>query len=135
MKLVVDSSAILSILLAEPDSDEILVAINGNDCAISAGNYLETAIVVDATKDPVAIRKFDALIKEAGIEILSVDPKQVQVARAAYRDYGKGTEHRAKLNFGDVFAYALATTTRRKLLCKGDDFRHTDIAIVELESS
>ena len=96
---------------------------------MSAGNYLETAIVVDSTKDPVAIRKFDALIKEAGIEILSVDPKQVQVARAAYRDYGKGTEHRAKSNFGDVFAYALATTTRRKLLCKGDDFRHTDIAL------
>lgn len=135
MKLVVDSSAILSILFAEPDSDEILVAINDNNCAMSAGNYLETAIVVDATKDPVAIRKFDALIKEAGIEILSIDPKQVQVARAAYRDYGKGTEHRAKLNFGDVFAYALATTTRRKLLCKGDDFRHTDVAIVELERS
>lgn len=135
MKVVVDSSAILSILFAEPDSDEILVAISSNDCAMSAGNYLETAIVVDATKDPVAIRKFDALIKEAGIEILSVDPKQVQIARAAYRDYGKGTKHRAKLNFGDVFAYALATTTRRKLLCKGNDFRYTDIAILDLTSS
>lgn len=135
MKVVVDSSAILSILFAEPDSDEMLVAINNNNCAMSAANYLETAIVVDATKDPVAIRKFDALMKETGIEILSVDPKQVQVAREAYRDYGKGAEHRAKLNFGDVFAYALATTTRRKLLCKGDDFRHTDIAILDLTSS
>ena len=132
MKVVVDSSAILSILFAEPDSDEILVAINNNECAMSAGNYLETAIVVDSTKDPIVIRKFNAFIKEGGIEILSVDLKQVDVARAAYRDYGKGTKHRAKLNYGDVFAYALATITRRKLLCKGDDFRHTDIAIFDL---
>ena len=132
MKVVVDSSAILSILFAEPDSDEILIAINNNECAISAGNYLETAIVVDSMKDPVASRKFDAFIKASGLEIISVDPKQVEVARAAYRDYGKGTGHRAKLNFGDVFAYALAATTRRKLLCKGDDFRHTDITILDL---
>ena len=132
MKVVVDSSAILSILFAEPDSDEILIAINNNECAISAGNYLETAIVVDSTKDPVVSRKFDALIKASGIEILSVDPKQVEVARAAYRDYGKGSGHRAKLNFGDVFAYALAATTRRKLLCKDDDFCHTDITILDL---
>ena len=135
MKVVVDSSAILSILFSEPDSDEILMAINSNSCVMSAGNYLETSIVVDSTKYPVAIRKFDAFMKEAGIEILSVDPKQVQVARAAYRDYGKGSEHRAKLNFGDVFAYALAATTRRKLLCKGEDFRHTDIALLDLKSS
>lgn len=132
MKVIIDSSAILSILFAEPDSDEILIAINNNECAMSAGNYLETAIVVDSVKDPVATRKFDAFIKESGLEILSVDAKQVEVARAAYRDYGKGTGHQAKLNFGDVFAYALAATTKRKLLCKGDDFRHTDIAILDL---
>lgn len=132
MKVVVDSSAILSILFAEPDSDEILIAINNNECAISAGNYLETAIVVDSIKDPVASRKFNALIKASGLEIISVDQQQVEVARAAYRDYGKGIGHRAKLNFGDVFAYALAATTRRKLLCKGDDFRHTDITILDL---
>ena len=135
MKVVVDSSAILSILFSEPDSDEILMAINSNSCVMSAGNYLETSIVVDSTKDPVAIRKFNAFMKETSIEILSMDPKQVQVARAAYRDYGKGSEHRAKLNFGDVFAYALAATTRRKLLCKGEDFRHTDIALLDFKSS
>ncbi len=132
MKVIVDSSAILSILFAEPDSDEILIAINNNECAISAANYLETAIFIDSTKDPVATRKFDAFMKASGLEILPVDPKQVEVARAAYRDYGKGTRHQAKLNFGDVFAYALAATTRKKLLCKGDDFRHTDIAILDL---
>ena len=93
---------------------------------------METAIVVDSTKDPVAIRKFNALIKEGGIEILSVDSKQVDVARAAYRDYGKGTGHPARLNYGDVFAYALAATTRRKLICKGGDFLETDIVIFDL---
>ena len=134
MKVVVDSSAILSILLAEPDCDEILVAINSNSCAMSAGNYLETAIVVDSTRDPITIRKFDALIKEAGIEILPVDSKQVDVARAAYRDYGKGSGHPAGLNFGDVFAYALAATSRRKLMCKGDDFLETDISILDLKN-
>ena len=52
----------------------------------------------------------------------------------AYRDYGKGTGHPAKLNFGDVFAYALASTTNRELMCKGDDFIKTDIAIFNLEN-
>jgi ribonuclease VapC len=134
MKVVVDSSAILSILFAEPDSDDILVAISSNSCVISAGNYLETAIVVDSTRNPIAIRKFDALIKEAEIEILPVDLKQIEVARAAYRDYGKGSGHPAQLNFGDVFAYALTTTSRRKLICKGDDFVKTDIATFNLEN-
>lgn len=103
------SPSILSLLFAEPASDEILIAISNNDCAISAGNYLETAIVVDSVKGPVATRKFDAFIKESGLEILSVDAKQVGVARVAYR-----------------VVYALAATTKRKLLYKGDDFRHTD---------
>ena len=134
MKVVVDSSAILSILFAEPDSDDILVAISSYSCVISAGNYLETAIVVDSTKNPVVMRKFDALIKEAGIEIFPVDLKQVEVARAAYRDYGKGSGHPARLNFGDVFAYALTTTSRRKLICKGDDFSKTDLEIFNLEN-
>lgn len=111
------------------------MTISSNECSISAGNYLEIAIIVDSSKDPIAIRKFDALIKEGGIEILSVDQRQVEVARSAYRDYGKGSGHRAKLNYGDVFAYALAATTRRKLLCKGDVFCHTDIGILDIKSS
>ena len=135
MKVVVDSSAILSILLAESGSDEILTAISNNSCSMSVGNYLESAIVVDSTKDPVAIRKFDAFIKASGIEIIPIDFKQIEIARVAYRDYGKGTGHPAKLNFGDVFAYALASTTNRELICKGDDFIKTDIAILDLKNA
>ena len=134
MKVVVDSSAILSILLAESGSDEILTAISSNDCSMSVGNYLESAIIVDSTKDPVAMRKFDAFIKASGIEIIPIDFKQVEIARVAYRDYGKGTGHPARLNFGDVFAYALASATNRELMCKGDDFVKTDIAIFNLEN-
>ena len=135
MKVVVDSSAILSILFAEPDCDGILVAISSNDCSMSVGNYLETAIVVDSTKDPVAIRKFDAFMKASGIEIIPMDLKQIEIARVAYRDFGKGTGHPARLNFGDVFAYALASTTNRELICKGDDFIKTDISIFNINNS
>ena len=102
---------------------------------MSVANFLETAIVIDSTKDPVAIRKFDELIENAQIEIVPVDLKQANVARTAYRDFGKGSGHRAALNYGDVFAYALASTTRRKLLCKGDDFRFTDLQLQEIQTS
>lgn len=129
MKVIVDSSAIISVVFNEHDGLDILHAITNNQCAISAANYLEAAIVIDSTNDPVVIRKFDTFMKDSEIEVLSVDSKQAVVARAAYRDYGKGTGHPARLNYGDVFAYALATTTRRKLICKGGDFLETDIAI------
>ena len=132
MKVVIDSSAIISVVFNERDGLDILRAISNNECAISAANYLEAAIVIDSTNDPVVVRKFDSFMKDSAIEVLSVDSKQVDVARAAYRDYGKGTGHPARLNYGDVFAYALAATTGRKLICKGGDFLETDIAIFDL---
>ena len=131
MKVVVDSSAILAILFAESDRDEILKAICENECIMSVGNYLETSIVVDSTRDPYVIRKFDELMKDALIEIVPSDLRQVRLGREAYRDFGRGSGHLAKLNFGDMFAYALASTTKRKLLCKGTDFRRTNIAIFD----
>lgn len=135
MKVIIDSSAIISVVFNEHDGLNILRAISNNECVISAANYLEAAIIIDSTHDPVVVRKFNTFMKDSAIEVLSVDSKQVDVARAAYRDYGKGTGHPAKLNFGDVFAYALAATTRRKLICKGGDFLETDIAILDLKSS
>lgn len=134
LRVVVDSSALLAILFAESDAEEFLTAISQNECSMSVANFLETAIVIDSTRDPVAIRKFDELVESAEIEIVPVDLKQANLARAAYRDFGKGSGNRAALNYGDVFAYALATSTRRKLLCKGDDFRFTDLQLQEIES-
>ena len=94
---------------------------------VSAANFVEAAVIIDASRDPVASRRFDELIKEAQIIIEPVTELQPRIARDAYRDFGKGSGHPAKLNFGDCFAYALAKFTGEPLLFKGDDFAHTDI--------
>jgi ribonuclease VapC len=94
---------------------------------VSAANFVETALVIDGSRDPIASRRFDDLVKEARIVIEPVSEAHARIAREAYRDFGKGSGHPAKLNFGDCFAYALAKTTSEPLLFKGDDFIHTDI--------
>jgi len=86
------------------------------------------AVIIDASRDPVASRRFDDLIKEAQIIIEPVTEPQARIAREAYRDFGKGSSHPAKLNFGNCFAYALAKFAGEPLLFKGDDFAHTDIS-------
>lgn len=74
------------------------------------------------------------LVVAAAIEVAPLDAELARVARQAYRDYGRGSGHSARLNLGDCFAYALARTTGEPLLCTGDDFVHTDIRIVPLDS-
>jgi ribonuclease VapC len=96
-------------------------------CRISAANFVEAAIIVDAVRDPVASRRFDHLIAEAGLVIEAVAEAQARIARDACRDFGRGGGHPARLNFGDCFAYALARATGEPLLFKGGDFPHTDI--------
>jgi ribonuclease VapC len=86
--------------------------------------------VIDGSRDPIASRRFDELFKEASISVESVTLDQARIAREAYRDFGKGSGHLAKLNFGDCFAYALAKATGEPLLFEGDDFTHTDITSV-----
>jgi ribonuclease VapC len=116
------------VLRAEPDAEQFTRAIeNSTRSPLSAANFLETAIVIDLTGDPVASRRFDDFVKEAEIQIEPVTEHQAHLARAAYRDFGKGSKHRAKLNFGDCFAYALAKDKGEPLLFKGSDFRHTDV--------
>ena len=94
---------------------------------VSAANFVGAAVIIEASRDPVASRRFDDLIKEAHIIIEPVTEPQARIARDAYRDFGKGSSHPAKLNFGDCFAYALAKSTGEPLLFKGDEFAHTDI--------
>ena len=96
---------------------------------ISAANYLEAAIVVDANRNPLLSRRLDDLIVQTEILAEPVTLEQAKIARAAYRDFGRGSGHPAQLNFGDCFAYALAKSMREPLLFKGDDFSHTDVAI------
>lgn len=126
---VVDSSAVIAILRQEPDADIYLDALDqAEELRMSAANHLEAAIVIDSARDPVASRRFDQFIAEAGIRVEPLTPSQARIARDAYRDYGKGSGHKASLNFGDCLAYALAKETGEPLLFKGDDFSATDIA-------
>lgn len=126
--MIVDTSALIAILRDEPDA-----ALHANAIAnapvrrISAANYVETAVVIDASRDPIASRRFDDLLREAGIGIEPVTEAQARIAREAYRDFGRASGHHARLNFGDCFAYALAKAMNEPLLFKGDDFTHTDV--------
>jgi len=134
--VIIDTSALVAILRAEPDAPVYAAAIAAHPTRrISAVTFVETAIVVDGSRDPVASRKLDDLIREAGIRIEPVDEVQARLAREAYRDYGRGSGHPAGLNFGDCFSYALARSTAEPLLFKGRDFRATDVAQARAEST
>ena len=127
--MIVDSSALLAILRAEPEMLACAQAIeNATGRRISAANFLETAIVIDGSRDPVASRRLDDLLRAAGLAVEPVTEAQARIAREAYRDFGKGSGHPAQLDFGDCFAYALAKVTGEPLLFKGNDFSQTDIA-------
>jgi ribonuclease VapC len=126
--VIIDTSAIIAILRDDPDAMSYARAIaDATSRRVSAVNFVESAVVIDASHDPIAIRRFDDFVKEANISIEPVTAEQAQIARAAYRDFGKGSGHPAKLNFGDCFAYALSKTLAEPLLFKGGDFAHTDI--------
>ena len=129
--MIVDASAVITILRAEPEAPAMARALDREDSfRISVVNYVEAAIVIDAGRDPIASRRFDDFCRETPLIIEPVTVEQAQVAREAYRDFGKG-RHRAGLNLGDCFAYALARVTGEPLLFKGGDFGHTDIEPVE----
>jgi ribonuclease VapC len=126
--LIVDTSALIAILRAEDDASDMAHAIEKAQVRrISAANYLETAVVIDASRDPVASRRFDELVETAELHVEPVTHEQARIAREAYRDFGKGSGHKAGLNFGDCFAYALAKSTGEPLLFKGNDFGQTDV--------
>ena len=126
--MILDTSAVIAILRDEPDAAAFAEAIEqAARRRISAVNYVEAAAVIDGSRDPIASRRFDELLREADVTIEAVSENQARIARAAYRDFGRGRGHPAKLNFGDCFAYALAKARREPLLFKGDDFAHTDV--------
>ena len=126
--MIIDTSALIAILRAEDDARDMALAIEKAQVRrISAANLLETAVVIDASRDPVASRRFDELVEVAELRVEAVTFDQARIARDAYRDFGKGSGHQAGLNFGDCFAYALAKTTGEALLFKGNDFGHPDV--------
>lgn len=125
--MVIDTSALLAIFLAEPERQSFLERIRLDGARLlSAPNALEAANVLEARRGEVAGREFDLFLHRLNIELVAVDAAQVEVARAGWRKYGKG-RHPASLNFGDCFAYALAKTSGEPLLAKGNDFTKTDL--------
>ena len=133
--MVIDSSAIVAILLNEADAADIAQAIESNSQRLlSAANLLEASIVIESRKGEAGGRELDLLIYRAAIEIVAVDQEQAELARIAWQRFGKG-RHPAGLNYGDCFAYALARTRQLPLLFQGDDFSRTDIDIVPLLSA
>ncbi len=125
--MVVDSSILVAILYNEPEARRFAtMLIDAERVSISAANLLEAAIVVDQQAGPAAGRQLDMLLDRADIIVVPVTEQHVRIARQAYLEYGKGN-HRAGLNFGDCFAYALAKASGEPLLFKGNDFSHTDI--------
>ena len=94
---------------------------------VSAGTYIELGVVFDGSRNAALTRRLDEFLAEAKVIVESVTAEQARIAREAYRDFGKGSGHPARLNLGDCFAYALAKDKAEPLLFKGDDFRHTDV--------
>jgi ribonuclease VapC len=126
--MIVDTSAIVAILRDEPDAAVFANAIAGARIRrVSAVTFVEAAAVIDGSRDPVAGRRFDEFFREGDFTIEAVTAEQARTAREAYKDFGKGSGHAARLNFGDCFSYALSKTLDEPLLFKGQDFNQTDI--------
>ena len=126
--MIVDSSALLAVILNEADEERFLNAmIDASALKMSAATWVEAAIVVDRHKDrAIAAARFDQVTEELRIQLVPVTAEMAHRARSAHAHFGRGS-HIAKLNFGDCFSYALAKITREPLLFKGNDFSHTDI--------
>lgn len=125
--MIVDTSAIIAILIGEPDQDALTrILALAPFRQMSAGSWVELEVVLSRRRDRSLRPRLDALLKLFPVDIAPVTAEQAEVGATAYRTFGKGN-HPARLNFGDCFAYALARTTGQPLLFKGDDFIHTDI--------
>ncbi len=125
--MILDSSAILAILLAEPDSDRLLRAVTeAKVVAVGAPTLVETAIVLGSRLGRDARPLLNDFLREAEIEIIPFTADHYDLAVDAFQQYGKG-RHPAALNFGDCLAYAVARVSGLPLLFTGDDFSRTDL--------
>jgi len=128
--LILDSSAIIALLRDEPQAEHFAQAIeDARGLRMSTATYVELGAVLDRDGDPIVSRRLDQLLDVAGTVFEPVTIEQARIARAAYRDFGRGSGHPARLTYGDCFSYALAKATGEPLLCKGEDFIHTDIEV------
>ena len=127
--MVIDTSAIAAILFDEPDAGALEEKIADDPVRLmSAATLLEATIVIEARLGDPGGREFDLWLHRAEVEIFPVDAEQADMARRAWRRFGRG-RHPAGLNYGDSFSYALAATHDEPLLFKGDDFTKTDVKV------
>ena len=128
--MVVDTSALIAILNEEPGSARLVAAmLSTSRVVMSAASFVEASVVADSTSHPDGMADLDALLRELRVEIAPVTREHAELARAAYRQFGKG-RHPAALNFGDCFSYALARALGEPLLFIGNDFGQTDVEVV-----
>lgn len=126
--MVIDSSALVAILMGEPGCDALAVKLSGAPRpVICAANRLEAMMVISARLGPPGVQALGELLEAADVLIAPADAELVQTAFEAWQRFGKG-RHPAGLNFGDCFAYALAMRRGDVLLFKGNDFSQTDVA-------
>lgn len=125
--MIVDTSALIAILQDEQESDSFIRSIvSAKLVRISSGTAIELTAVCTRRR-MASRRRVDELFAELGLRTETVTIEQARIGELAYREFGIGSGHPARLNFGDCFAYALAKATGEPLLFKGDDFIHTDI--------
>ena len=125
--MIVDASALLAILMLEPEAARFARALADAPAPrMSVVSFLEVAIRIDREQSVLATQKFDRFMTLSRIEVQPVTLAQAQIARLAHAEFGKG-RHPASLNFGDCFAYALAKESGLPLLFKGNDFPLTDV--------
>ena len=125
--MILDTSALVAVLYGEPEARDFVERIRAADvCRISVANHVELSMAIESQLGPNGARQADAFLRRAGVVVEPVTTEQGDLARQAFLDFGKG-RHKAGLNFGDCFSYALARATGEALLFKGDDFALTDI--------
>jgi ribonuclease VapC len=125
--MILDTSALLAILLEEEEAGDFLERIlKSDECLLSAVSFVEACIIAESNGGDGGVRQLDAFLRTSGIAIEPVSQEHALAARQAYSDFGKG-RHPAALNLGDCFSYALAKVSGEPLLFKGNDFGHTDV--------
>lgn len=125
--MILDSSALVAILTLEPEGERLLRAAAAGRCRMSAATAVEVGIVADARSARHGER-LDELLRLLEVEVEPVTARQAEVARLAYRRFGRGSGSKAALNVGDCFSYALSVTAGEPLLYVGADFAETDVA-------
>lgn len=127
--IIVDTSALMAVMLGEPEKGKFIETISGADIIrVGSATLLESRMVLTGRKGRDAVQDLDDFIQESGMEIMPVTATDVDLAFEAFLRYGKGSGSGAKLNFGDCFSYALAKRMNAPLLFKGNDFSQTDIS-------